>query len=397
VSTACIWIAVPSTRPRPSGRATRNPILGAIRRAAGTSNFQARDARSAPCVSLRQPSMAHPSAIHNTDRAKVRRAKAGEIQVRTASGIGIDPAFAAHRGIARRQSSGPFFSAQASCTISDQLPSCVRLPSLADDAGGTLSLRVPHDGTTLLWVPGSGEGGLDAGKVPAPGIGAALVFSSSVFGARPSPTDPARAPHLAGHPTTAPPDFPDPPLHLPVTGTSEPARTIAVSPSNPRLGSVSTHSSRAAVTRRARSEAERASSRSEPPRSECRNLIPHERSGGEVQLGLIHLRRERSRSIDGEVELKASALTAVPAHNPTRSAGRVAHLASTDLRTPTGAPRSADLPAFVAVSPPSLANAPGTTTAASSIGLTHSPLPTAAGRWAGGSGGAASAPSGAPA
>ena len=61
-----------------------------------------------------------------------------------------------------------------------------------------------------------------------------------------------------------------------------------------------------------------------------------------------------------------SALTAVPAHNRARSAGRVAHLTSTDFRILTGAPRPVDLPAN-AVSAPSIAIAPRTTAPASSL------------------------------
>ncbi len=78
-------------------------------------------------------------------------------------------------------------------------------------------------------------------------------------------------------------------------------------------------------------------------------------------------------------------LTATAAHNLPRSAGRVAHLASTDPRTPAGAPRPADLPAN-AVSAWTLAPTTGTIASLSSF-ATHFPLPNEAGRWAGGSGG----------
>jgi len=229
--------------------------------------------------------------------------------VTTASGI--DPGFTAHRGIGPRPSLVRLLSVQASRAISDQLPSCVRLPSLADDASGTLSLRVPRDGTSLLWVPVSGEGGLDAGKVPAPGIGAAPVYSPSVFGAHPYTADPARAAQLTGHPTTAPPDFPVPPLRF-LSTASDPATTDSSRPIAPPTSPA--NSSRGAVT--------------------C--VTSH--------AGAI------------ATPSAASGLTANAAHNAPPSAG-------------SGVARLADLPASFAVSVWSTATASGTTAHTPSLAI----------------------------
>src|SRR6202040_1670066 len=94
---------------------------------------------------------------------------------------------------------------------------------------------------------------------------------------------------------------------------------------------------------------------------------------------------ERGRTGAEDMRLVSSGLTAPAAHNLPRSAGRVARLASTDLRTATGAPRPADLGAIVAVSASSLGTTAGTTASAAS--LAASPLPTEAARSAWGSGG----------
>ena len=99
--------------------------------------------------------------------------------------------------------------------------------------------------------------------------------------------------------------------------TADLVRTLTT-PAN--RGSGATHPSRAAVTRRARSEA----------------------------------------------ELKASALTAVPAHNRARSAGRAARAYPSDPHTLTGTAPPADLLAS-AVSAPSRGTSPGTTTHLSSL------------------------------
>jgi hypothetical protein len=71
----------------------------------------------------------------------------------------------------------------------------------------------------------------------------------------------------------------------------------------------------------------------------------------------------------------ASGLTAVLAHNRARSLRRVAHLGFTDLLTPTGAPRRADLLA-PALSAPSLATAPGITATAPSLAGSGGETPT---------------------
>ena len=90
------------------------------------------------------------------------------------------------------------------------------------------------------------------------------------------------------------------------------------------------------------SEAERATNRSETPRSDCRNLILQERSGGEAQLCLILLRRERSRSID-------EGLTATAADNRSRSAGRLASSPTYRPANSLSAKLPADLLASIAV------------------------------------------------
>ncbi len=88
-------------------------------------------------------------------------------------------------------------------------------------------------------------------------------------------------------------------------------------------------------------------------------------------------------------------LTASAADNSTRSAGRVAHLASADLHPTTGAPRPADLGAC-ALTASSLATAPGAIAPVASLAA-HTPPPThGLVSWAVGSGGEATTPAGAP-
>jgi len=242
--------------------------------------------------------------------------------VRTASGI--DPGFIAHRGVRPLPSSTLFFSAQASRAISEQHLSCVRLPSLADDASGTLSLRVPYDGTSLLWVPGTGEGGLDAGKVPAPGIGAAPVYSPSIFG--------------AGPPTASAP------------GVTQRFFTPPSSPVTSSRGAAST---------------------SEGASQFCSSRL---REGEAfVVTGARSSRRQEPAGL-----ADPAGLTAITTHNCETLAGR-AQLAS-------------QTPALFAVTASHYRTAPRTTTSASSLAA-HSLLPTAAGRWPGGSGGDAPASS----
>jgi hypothetical protein len=98
------------------------------------------------------------------------------------------------------------------------------------------------------------------------------------------------------------------------------------------------------------------------------------------------------RAAAGRGRANASALTATAAHNLPRSAGRAAYTQAPDLLTASDAARPADLRAVAAVSAPSLASVPGTTAHLSPHAL-PSPLPTELGRWAGGSGGDAPAPS----
>jgi hypothetical protein len=76
---------------------------------------------------------------------------------------------------------------------------------------------------------------------------------------------------------------------------------------------------------------------------------------------------ERGRTGAEDMRLVPSGLTAVPAHNLPRSAGRAAHAPSSDLHTPLATALPADLSAAVAVTAAKFATAEGTTAPAPSL------------------------------